>query len=214
MEQVLQTLGLNQELMLSNQLHAKPLEISQNSELFKPGDACQLFLVVLTGRVRVELTTKNGRVITLYKIDHGQSCILTTSALLNNERYYARGITESAVEAIAMSNEDFHKALSASATFSRYILEGFSSRMSSIVSLVDRMATRDITASVAAYLVEKHDELLVDVTQRALAMEIGTAREVISRKLSELESQGVIVRNRASIQITNLSALIEISGMT
>ncbi len=214
MEQVLQKLGLNQELMLSNQLHAKPIEISQNSELFKPGDACQLFLVVLTGRVRVELTTKNGRVITLYKIGHGQSCILTTSALLNNERYYARGITESAIEAIAMSSEDFHKALSVSATFSRYILEGFSSRMSSIVSLVDRMATRDITASVAAYLVERHDELLVDVTQRALAMEIGTAREVISRKLSELESQGVIVRNRASIQIINLSALLEISGMT
>ncbi len=213
LSEIVSNIGLSTDVIDSKrrkQFKIQTVEFPKGAELFKPGDACKLFLVVLSGIVRVELTTKNGRVLTLYKIDSGESCILTTSALLNDERYYTRGITESEVTAIAISSPDFHEALSAKPEFAKYVLEGFSTRISSIVGLVDRMATRDVSTSIAEYLLEHHEERVIDVTQKDLAMEIGTAREVISRKLSDLESQGMIRRDRGVIYITDMQALQKI----
>lgn len=193
--------------------HFETVQFSKDTELFKPGDACKLFLIVLSGTVRVELTTKNGRVVTLYKIDNGESCILTTSALLNDERYYTRGITESEVTAIALQNIDFQQALNTKPEFAKYVMEGFSTRMSSIVGLVDRMATRDISASIVTFILDNHIDGKLTITQQNIAMQIGTAREVISRKLSELESQGLISRDRGVIHIIDRPALQEIAGL-
>ena len=184
------------------------LNFAADTQLFRPGDSCQLFLFVLDGDIRVEMTTESGRDITLYRINPNHSCILTTSCLLNNERYFARGLTETKVTAIGLSREQFYKAMDVSPSFTRYVLNEYATRVSSVIKLVDRIAVRDVMLSLTRYLVEHMNaQSSVDITQTSLANEIGTAREVISRNLQKLEANGVIETGRGNIQIIDIEKL-------
>jgi len=184
------------------------------SILFKPGDRCKAFLILCSGSIRVEITAKSGRDVTLYRIKSSESCILTTSALLNTDLYYAQGLAESNISAIALSVEDFHKAIQFSGAFAKYVLAGYASRLSSIVGLVDRMAARDVMLDVSQYLVVNiNQNMLISATQTQIANEIGTAREVVGRKLQSLELDGVLERRRGEVFVKDLGRLKEIARM-
>ena len=70
-----------------------------------------------------------------------------------------------------------------------------------IVLLVDRMATRDTQSTIIHSLLDQHKTGIVQITQKELAMEIGTAREVISRKLAELERKNLLSRKESLYQV-------------
>jgi CRP/FNR family transcriptional regulator len=74
------------------------------------------------------MTAKPGRDLTLYRMKPSESCILTTSALINKESYYAQGVTKSVVTAIALSSEAFNKAIQCSVLFAHYVLKSDTSR--------------------------------------------------------------------------------------
>ena len=50
------------------------------------------------------------------------------------------------------------------------------------------------------------------LTRKNIATELGTAREVISRQLKEMESKGYIEINRGNIKINDIAALQDISS--
>lgn len=199
--------GLSASVIERNSLNISATEFGPDSVLFRPGDSCQMFLILCSGSIRVEMTTKSGRDITLYRIKPTESCILTTSALLNNESYYAQAITESAVTAIGISKDHFYKALDGSPQFTKHIVAGYAERISSIIQLVDRLAVRDVMLGLAQYLVLESDNNEVKATQSEIANEVGSAREVIARKLHQLESDGIVVLKRGEIVINDLVRL-------
>jgi CRP/FNR family transcriptional regulator, anaerobic regulatory protein len=54
------------------------------------------------------------------------------------------------------------------------------------------------------YLIEKSEDGKLQVTHQVIANELGTAREVVSRLLKELERRGSVRLARNSIQLVNL----------
>jgi len=206
--------GLTQSLVETHDISLNLTSFDSQNVLFKPGDSCQAFLILCRGSIRVEMTSKSGRDVTLYRMQPSESCILTTSALLNSELYYAQGVAESNIEAIALSVDDFYKAVQFSNAFARYVLSGYASRVSSIVQLVDRMTARDVMFDVSQYLAINMDqEMRVIATQTKIANEIGTAREVVGRKLHTLQAKGVVKLGRGSITIVDSERLNKIAQM-
>ena len=125
------------------------------------------------------------------------TCIITTSVLLNHENYYARAITETDVEAIAIPANDFHQALALSHGFSHYILTGYAQRMA---ALLDRIASKDILYELSELLLRHADaKNVVTLTQQDMAREMGTARKVVSRKLSSLDDKGIVSIKRGRV---------------
>jgi CRP/FNR family transcriptional regulator len=204
---LLDNIGLGLNFMQQNGIEINQFQFHSAKELFNPGDACNLFLIIISGSIRVELISKKGREVTLYQIRAGESCVLTTSALLTKERYYARGLTEADVVALGIKPDDFHRLIQLSPMFSQFVLLGYAKRMSTIVSLVDRMATRDTLCSISELLLAENQDGIVKITQKELAMQIGTAREVVSRKLAQLEEKGYIKRERAYIKLIHIEGL-------
>lgn len=200
--------GLPSSVIDTHGIDVSILNFQKNSILFSPGESCQAFLILCEGSIRVDMTAKSGRDVTLYRMNPSESCILTTSALINNEHYYAQGIAESDITAITLSTQGFYNAIQHSKLFARYILEGYAGRVSSIIKLVDRMATRDVMYDVCRYItkIAKRDSV-VHITQAKLASEIGTAREVVGRKLQMLEVEGIISLNRGAITVLNFEEL-------
>jgi len=204
---LLENVGLNKELFETD-ISAKQVGLDKDTVIFKSGDPCGAFLILVSGQIRVEITTKSGRDLLLYRMKENDTCIITTSVLLSHEEYYARAITESPIQAIMISADDFHKALSLSHEFSRYVLNGYSHRMSALIALLDKIASRDIDYELSNLLLNSADaKNVVVLTQKEVAREIGTAREVVSRKLSALEAKGVVKVQRGRVLVLDMHFL-------
>ena len=74
----------------------------QGDIVFLTGDPVSNYLLAFEGRVRVQAVTESGREVVLYRVELGQSCVLTTSCLLARDAYPAEGIAETGVEFISV----------------------------------------------------------------------------------------------------------------
>jgi CRP/FNR family transcriptional regulator len=182
---------------------AQIVKLEQGRFVFHAGDMCEAFLLLLDGEVRVQLTSAGGREIILYRIGRGGSCILTTSCLLSNENYPAEAIAESDVEALAIPISSFQDALEESQWFRRFVFDGFSMRLTSVIQKIEHIAFTSIDARLAAVLLELDRKGVQKVTHQDIAVELGTAREVVSRHLKRFESHGWVQLGRGKVTLVD-----------
>jgi CRP/FNR family transcriptional regulator len=183
--------------------NAQVVKLDHDRFVFHAGDLCQAFLILLDGEVRVQLTSASGREVTLYRIGPGGSCILTTSCLLSNEHYPAEAIAESDVEALAIPVSSFQSALESSQWFRRFVFDGFSSRLTSVIQKIEQIAFTAIDVRLAAVLLDLDRKGVEKITHQDIAVELGTAREVVSRHLKRFESEGWVRLGRGQVSLTD-----------
>ena len=175
--------------------------------VFRSGDDCDVFLILLSGAIRVQLNSSRGREVTLYRITPGISCVLTTSCLLNGDVYPAEAVVESAIEALAISQEDFYKVLECSPGFRQFAFKGFSVNLGKIIAKVEQLAFTSIDSRLSRALLDLHEKGENRITHQELACELGTAREVVSRRLKHFESAGWIELSRGRINVSDRNEL-------
>ncbi len=185
---------------------AKLVEIPGRKTLFYPGAPCQNYVLVVDGRIRVHLIAENGRDVLLYRVTPGDSCILTTSCLLGKKSYPAEGVTEQPVTAFVIDQTSFQQALNQSDFFRGFVFENFSHRLSSVISRMEEVVFEAVERRLARLLLD-HPQGRLDKTHQALASELGSAREVISRHLKRFERYGWITLHRGAIEINDAQAL-------
>lgn len=182
---------------------AQVVSVDQGHFVFHTGDHCKAFLVLLDGDVRVQLISPGGREVTLYRIGPGGSCILTTSCLLSRENYPAEAIAETNVRALAISTPSFQATLENSSWFRKFVFEAFSSRLTSVIQKIEDLAFTSIDARLAAALLTLDSKGIEEVTHQDIAVELGTAREVVSRHLKRLELDGLVQLGRGRVSVAD-----------
>ncbi len=187
---------------------AREVALATGTTVFRDGDPCRSYLLVLEGSVRVQKVSENGKEIVLYRVEAGQSCILTTSCLLADDDYLAEAITETEVTAVAIPAHHFHNALSHSAEFRKFVFHSYGRRIATLMALVEALAFGRMDARLAHRLLDiKQTRGEISVTHYELAADLGTAREVISRLLKDFERHGWIKLHRGRIEILDPQAL-------
>ena len=93
------------------------------------------------------------------------------------------------------------------------VFTAFSSHLSELITLIEEVAFGKLNARLAKHLLEQRDENnIMTSTHQNIATELGTAREVISRQLKEMEAKGYIEIKRGNIKINDIPALQNISS--
>ena len=201
------------EAMLDRLLeNAKIVKLDHDRFVFHAGDLCQAFLILLDGEVRVQLTSESGREVTLYRIGPGGSCILTTSCLLSNENYPAEAIAESDIEAMAIPVSSFQSTLEESQWFRRFVFDGFSTRLTSVIQKIEQIAFTAIDVRLAGVLLELDRKGVEKITHQDIAVELGTAREVVSRHLKRFESEGWVRLGRGQVSLVDRPRIEAMAG--
>ena len=181
---------------------------------FHQGDACNNYLLILSGSIKVLTRAENGREIVLYRLGDGDSCVLTTSCLFGNARYPAEGISETDVIALAIPAEEFHRAIQQSKAFREFVFGSFSSHLGSLISLVEEIAFGKLDIRLARHLLKlSTDNSTLETTHQQLATELGSAREVISRQLKDFESRGWLKLYRGSLEVLDKQSLEKLAAM-
>lgn len=109
--------------------------------IFGPENSPENMLFLLSGTVRVQQTSENGREIVLYRIHAGESCVLTTACLLAYDDYSAEGIAETDISAAAIPRAVFDDLVATSAAFRGFVFKAFSKRITDLFLMVDEVST-------------------------------------------------------------------------
>lgn len=182
------------------------LSVPRGNALFAAGDRCHAFPLLIAGEIQVVRSTPDGHEIELYRIQPGESCIVSTSCLLGEAHYPARGQALSDVVLAALPDELFDTLISRHKPFRRYVFGLFAERLALMMQRVEEVAFRSLTRRIAALLLASPDACL-ETTHEKLAAQIGASREAVSRALKKLEDTGCIGLARGRIAVADRAKL-------
>lgn len=192
------------------------VSVPAGTQIFAPGQTADNLLLMLEGTVRVQQKSETGREVFLYRVHAGESCVLTTACMLAFEDYSADGIAETDVSAAAIPRRTFDDLVAKSPVFREFVFTAYSRRITDLFTLIDDIVFQRMDVRLAARLLELVDENdVVHATHAVLGTELGTAREVISRTLSEFHRRGWVEQSRGEVRVTGragLERLVRSSG--
>jgi CRP/FNR family transcriptional regulator len=180
------------------------------ARLFGPGQSPDNFLMLISGSIRVQQIGESGREIVLYRLAPGESCTLTTACLLAGSDYEAEAIAETDIRAVVLGRRLFDELIATCPEFRRFVFAGFGSRLTSLFRLIEDVAFSRLDARLAELLTRSSTEVIA-TTHQALANELGSAREVISRCLGDFQRRGWIRSARGEIEIVDRPALARLA---
>lgn len=186
---------------------SRVVHLPAGTRVFEAGQRAQNMLLLLQGSVRVQQVSHTGREVSLYRVHAGESCILTTACMLADEDYAAEGIAETEIEAVAIPRTVFDDLTAHSAAFRTFVFRTYSRRIADLFALIDDIVFQRIDVRLAERLLQLTQNGVVQATHQALAIELGTAREVISRTLAEFHRRGWVETARGEIAISQRAGL-------
>ena len=186
--------------------------VSAGQDLFRPGDSCSHFIVLCEGVVRVDVLGPQGKEIMLYRLERGDSCVVTTAALLGGTPYFASAQAETAARIVRIPAQIFERLLAESVGFRNHVFASQGRRIVDLAAAVGIMANERIDHRLAHRLLQLCDSgsghgARVQITHEALARDIGTAREVVSRNLAVFSRRGWVTLQRGVILVRDQAAL-------
>jgi CRP/FNR family transcriptional regulator len=188
---------------LLNQAHH--MLLPTGTIVFDENQPCQGFPLIVSGCIRVIKSAANGRELQLYRVASGESCILTSSCLLGHTSYQARGIVETDVDMVVLPASAFRALLEAYPPFRDYIFGLFADRLTDLMQLVTAVAFQKLDQRLATLLISKPSP--IHTTHQALADELGSVREIVSRLLKNFAEQGWVKLGREQIELVDVVAL-------
>ena len=198
--------ALSQEA--ARRLQALPEQtVPKGAVLFRAGDAAQGFVVVLQGRIEVHLTGPSGREILLYSVEPGQSCVQTTLGLMAGEPYSGEAFAATEAKVVMIPRPVFLQLMESEAAFRGFVLTALGRRMQDVTRLLEQVAFATIESRLAAALIDMAEADQVQATQAELAARIGSAREVVTRRLDAFQRAGWVETDRGTVRITDRLAL-------
>lgn len=187
---------------------ARRIAVPAGTVLFRHGDRCEHFVMLVSGQIKVVARAASGREMVLYRIEQQGTCVLTTSCLLGNQSYPAEGITETDSVAYLLPLSAFRRALESSPVLRDFVFDSYAQRLAGLISLVQSVSFDSVEQRIAAYLLQRvGDDGVVYDSHQFIADELGTAREVVSRKLKGMADRGLLEMARGQIKLVDRTAL-------
>lgn len=188
------------------------IKMEKGSQVFGPSNVPDSLFFLYDGQIRVAQTSEGGREIVLYRVDAGESCVLTTACMLAEEAYHAEGIAETDIVGVILPRHAFNRLAAEEEAFRQFIFAAYSRRLIDLLRVVDEVAFGRIDMRLAARLLAlAHEQSQVTITHQELASELGTAREVISRVLQDFQKREIISQSRGHITLVNKAVLTKIA---
>lgn len=175
---------------------------------------CNGLVLVKSGQLRAFFEAEDGKEITLYRLLAGDICILSAACVLKNLTFEVTLETEKKSAVLLIPASTWGKLTEKSSAAKEFSLELVNERFSEVIWVMEQMVSRNMGQRVAAFLLEQaalEGSGTLNLTHEAIAKNLGTAREVVSRILKYLENDGLVRLSRGKIRLTDEKRLREMS---
>jgi CRP/FNR family transcriptional regulator len=170
------------------------------------GEACDRVAFVTEGEITIAKVGPEGREIELYRVVAIEPCILELTAAMGHIGYQARAVATTAGRALTIPAGDLQALLAVDPGVQRFVFGFLSTRLTSVMRLVEEVAFRRMDERLIAFLRReaRGDPPAVRLTHDQIAERLGTVREVVSRLLGQLSHHGLVALHRGEVQLTGL----------
>jgi CRP-like cAMP-binding protein len=168
--------------------------------LFTAGEECRGLYIVAAGRVRVFRVSNEGQEQVLHIEGPGRA--VAELPLFDGSPYPASAVTTTRSRLVFLPRTDFEAAYRDNPDVAHAVILALAKRLRHLVHVAETLAFRDVAARLALLLAGYADrfgeprdtgvELALQRTRNELALEIGAARESVSRAFKQLHRRGLI----------------------
>lgn len=180
--------------------------------VYSAGDESSSLYIVSKGKMKIYRLSETGKEQLLRILEPGG--FTGELALFKETTHEAYGEALVDTKVCMIQRSDLQQFLLKYPSISLKILAEFSNRLETTEKQTTRFATEKVETRVALFLaecVEEENQLqfVLPMSKKDLASYLGTTPETISRKLTELEEQGIIKqRTKREIEVLDLDSLL------
>lgn len=193
---ILKKMNEKSKNQIETQLSFKTLQEGE----FLRGVECPGLIFIIKGVIKVEKIDAEGRQTHLYEIKSGEVCHQSLSCHMKCELLEIVGCALVETEVAILPRELIDQYLIGDLEFMHYVYKNLYNKFKMIIEHKEAIIHESIEERVVKYLKKKGSQIIY-ATHQEIALEVGTSREVVSRKLKELEREGVIELGRGKIKI-------------
>ena len=194
--------------LLSEIRKCKTVTMAPETYLTAGGGTIRYTPIVLSGSIKVTRTDDTGKEILMYHINPGESCIISITSCLKNNFTNMDSllvVTEESTTMILVSEQQIRYWHDKYKSWRAFITNLYNLRFLDILNLVDAIAFQSVDQRLISFLQNKKEaNPEITITHQEIANQLGTAREVVSRLLKQLERDGKSELFRGKIRATEL----------
>ncbi|WP_195268644.1 Crp/Fnr family transcriptional regulator [Eubacterium sp. 1001713B170207_170306_E7] len=174
------------------------------------GGNCVGLNILQTGRARIFITSPEGDEITLCRLVEGEVCILSAACMIHNLNFDIDIAYEEDTESCIIPKDVFKAISDTNPTVKDFTLGMVANNFSIIMERFNQFAFSSMRNRLSCALLE-HSRLekskTLHLTHDALARDLGTAREVVTRLLNQFQTEGLVCLSRGEITLLDPDAL-------
>lgn len=181
--------------------------VPAKTAILEVGSYIRAIPFVISGAVKVIREDEEGNELYLYHILHGESCAVTLATFLSNGKSKVRAETVEETELMTVPSDTFRNWVKRYPELHQFVLQTYHQRFDELITTLDSVAFQNVDQQLARFLKERSKALgthRLELTHQAIAYELNTSREVISRLLKKLENDGAIRLGRNRVELVQL----------
>ncbi len=195
--------GLSAELTQEIAENGQVMEIPAGAEILREGQYVKVIPVVISGLIKV-FSSHEDKELLLYYIKPKESCIMSFAASLKNEPSSVFAITEEDSTVLVLPVEKVSKWIKQFPDINHLFFQQYNMRYVELLTTINHLLFNKLDVRVLNFLRERAELTntnTLKISHRQIASELGTAREVISRIIKKLETEGQVKQHSSSIEI-------------
>lgn len=183
--------------------YAKRKSFKKDAVIVWPGEAIVYSPIVIKGSIRVIREDKDGREIFLYHIYPGQTCAMSLNCCQAKKLSAIKAIAEDDTEVYQIPVELVDEWFKFK-EWKEFVNNTYNIRFNELLEVIDLIAFANMDKQLFHYLKERAKALntkSLTITHQAIADELRTHREAISRLLKTMEDKGLVRLGRNVIEL-------------
>jgi CRP/FNR family cyclic AMP-dependent transcriptional regulator len=185
---------------------ARYRRVPRSTPIVHAGDPTDSLYVLVNGSIKVMNTNEEGREVILSILGPGE--FFGEMGMIDGSPRSATVVSIEACEVITIAKEDFGRVLSENYEIALHIMKSLVQRLREADRKIENLALLDVYGRVGKLLLEFSElrdgqrVVMRKLTKQDIAKMVGASREMVSRVMKDLETQGYF-RTEGNIIVIN-----------
>ena len=175
--------------------------------LVRSGQNIRSTLLVLDGLIKIYREDDDGNEFFMYYLDGGKACAISLVCALGQERseVMARAIKPSTILSVPV--DVVNEWMGRYKSWAQFAVSTYRERFEELLHTIDHIAFRNMDERLVFYMRRHQQQFnsnIMTLSNREIAQDLNSSREVISRLMKKLSEKGVIKLHGSHVELLDL----------
>jgi CRP/FNR family transcriptional regulator len=172
--------------------------------ILREGQFIKVIPLLINGLVKVSKEDDSAGEVLLYYIEAGESCVMSMTSLIKDGVSKVKAVIEEDAEILILPADGALKISRKYPEWNGFMYDLFSHKYEDLITVITTLTFSNKDSRLLNYL-NKQAEIkgtnLIQKTHFEISLDLGSSREVISRLLKKLESEGKVELQHGKIKL-------------